>query len=234
MNDSVILEARELALVDRVRPRSSKIWHLSDELFTEAVRTYIAGGSFAKIRERLAKAGVTESDLPSQAAWVKFWKTFKPFLRLARRRAAAERANAVATEARQSPVDFDEAIFDLIRQLTLELVDSDGADPKEVSTLVGLLIKHRNHQLKERLVKVAEQRVALAKRREKRMTPKVEKETPMTPEERDRRIRKIFGLAEPDEPGAWRHPAFETDREQAQGSASSKVDEGADPHIDKG
>src|SRR5687768_13823388 len=105
MNESIILEARELAFIDRVRPGSSKIWHLADELFTEAVRAFVGGVSFAKIRGRLADAGIVESELPSQAGWVKFWSRFKPFLRLARRRAAAEGANASAEEARQSPVD---------------------------------------------------------------------------------------------------------------------------------
>src|SRR5688572_11768564 len=81
MNDSIILEARELAFMDRVRPASSKIWHLGDELFTEAVKGYLAGVSFAKIRVMLAGAGIVETDLPSQAAWVKFWGRFKPFLR---------------------------------------------------------------------------------------------------------------------------------------------------------
>jgi len=199
MNESIILEARELAFIDRVRPESSKIWHLADELFTEAVKAYyLAGVSFAKIRERLADAGVPEGDLPSQAAWVKFWSRFKPFLRLARRRAAAEGANASVEEARKSPVDFDEACLDLIHQLAFELLDSEAADPKEVSLLVRLLLKHKDQKLKERLVEVAERRAALAEQRQAGTTTTggTGNGTAMDAEERERRIRQIFGITE--------------------------------------
>jgi len=162
MNDSIILEARELVFWQRVRRGDSKVWHLADDLFTEAVKAYLAGVSHAKVRAMLEERGIAQPDLPSKTGWSNFWQRFKPFLRLARRQAAVGGVNASAREARQSPADFEEATLDLIRQLTFELAHSFAPDPEEIQAMFSLLLKYKDRQLRERLVEVAERRVVLA------------------------------------------------------------------------
>ena len=81
MNDSIILEARALASWQRVRRGDSKVWHLSDDLFTDAVKAHLAGVSYAKVRAMLEERGIAQPDLPSKTGWSNFWQRFKPFLR---------------------------------------------------------------------------------------------------------------------------------------------------------
>lgn len=218
LNDSIIIEARELAFAQRVRRESSKIWHLGDELFMDAVRAYAGGVSFGKIRVMMREAGVLDRDLPSQTAWVRFWRRFQPFLRVARRRAMAKGATGLMTEAQKSPGEFDVAVFELIRQLIFELVESGGGDPKELSALVNLVLKHKQQRLKERMIEVAERRVALVEKREaERIREEEEERRPLTPEEQERRIKQIFGISE-----EWER-ANEVARERERGLNSSEA-----------
>ena len=225
LNDSIILEARELAFGRRVRRGSSKIWHLGDELFTDAVKAYLDGVSFAKIRAMLGEAGIAEADLPSQTAWVRFWGRFRPFLTVARRKAAAQDADAVAAAARKSPADFDEASIELIRQMIFELAASGAADPRELSMLMSLVIKYKDQRLKERMVEVAERRVALAEKRcpdrPKQDRPK-EDWKPMPHEEWKRRMKAIFGISDEEWERHWR----EVEQRRLNGGADCDVGDG--------
>lgn len=148
MNDATILEARQLAFFDQPRNRASKPWHMPDAHFCEAVKSELAGVSWKSISAALVETGLPEGKVPGRTQWSEFWRDFKPFLRLARRRSAAQGANEIAGEAAKSPAEFDTATLDLIRQLAFELADSDAPDPKGVKSLVSLLLKHDEQKLR--------------------------------------------------------------------------------------
>lgn len=194
MNDATILEARALAFIEQPRSESAKAWHLPDEQFCDAVKAQLVGVPFKRILEMLAESGLPDGKLPQRSAWSEFWSQFRLYLRAARRRTAAEGANAVADEAQKSPAEFDAATIDLIRQLAFELADSDNADPKDVKNLVSLLLKRKDQELKERQVDLAAKRLELLIQREEAAKHTLGDEQ-LTPEERDQKMREIFGIS---------------------------------------
>lgn len=166
---------------------------MPDEQFCEAVNGWLAGVPFATIRGALIESGLPEGKMPSAVRWSQFWREYQPFLRVARRRSAVASANKVASEAKSSPVDFDAATIELIRQMAFELADSDSADPKELTTLVSLLLKYKDQALKERQVSVAERRLALLEQREEAARDTLG-DVQLTPDQREQRMREIFGI----------------------------------------
>jgi hypothetical protein len=193
MNDATILEARQLAFIDQPRNPSSKPWHMPDEHFCEAVKAELAGVPYRSIAAALAEAGLPSAKVPGRTQWSEFWQSFKPWLRLARRRSAAAGANEVAGEAAKSPAEFDTATLDLIRQMAFELADSDAPDPKGVKALVSLLLKHRDQVLNERKVAVSERKMDLLEKQSSDAQKTLQDET-LTPAQRDAKMREIFGI----------------------------------------
>lgn len=194
MNDATILEARQLAILDQPRGESAKAWHLPDEHFCNAVQAELAGVPYRRIQELLVADGLPEGKVPSRSRWSEFWSCFKPFLRIARRRAAASGANEVAEEAQKSPAEFDRATLDMIRQLAFELADVDAPDVGGVKTLVGLLLKHGDQEIKREQVEVSKRKLAILEQQQSRAKETLS-DAALSPEQRQQKMREIFGLA---------------------------------------
>lgn len=192
VDDATILEARALAFLDRPRGPEAKAWHLPDEEFCDAVKAELEGIAFRKIRAQLA-ATLPEGKVPERSAWSEFTRSFRPFLRIARRRAAASGADEVEDEAAKSPAGFDAATLKLIKQLAFELADSTMPNVDAIKSLVMLLGKHEDRLLKERQVAVSERKMALLESQSAE-AKKALGDATLTPEKRDERMREIFGM----------------------------------------
>jgi hypothetical protein len=76
-----------------------------------------------------------------------FWQEVCVPLLLVRRRQAVETADAVATEASSQPGRFDQATIDALKQRAFELSISPHADPKDVKSILMLVIKARDQDI---------------------------------------------------------------------------------------
>lgn len=158
MNDATILEARALAFLEQPRSASSKPWHLPDDSFCDAVKLELEGVPWRVISQQLVANGLPEGKLPGRSAWSSFWSEFTPFLRVARRRSAASGANQLVEEIKTTDVAFDKATLDLVRQTAFELADSPSPDSKAVKSLVMVLLKHDEQQLRREAMELDRQK----------------------------------------------------------------------------
>lgn len=88
--------------------------------------------------------------LKSLSAFQDFWQQVCQPLLLAKRRKLAGAADERAEEAKRSPGQFDLATLDAIAQKAYELAESANADPKDVKSLMMLLLKARDQNFEEK------------------------------------------------------------------------------------
>jgi hypothetical protein len=123
----------------------------------------------------------------SIAAFSRFYQSNCSAALLARRMRAVRTADEVADQARKNPAQFTEATIDQLSQKAFELATSPNADPKDVKALFSLVLKSRDQDLVERRIKLLETKAAEA--------DAIEHSATLTPEEKSRKIKAVFGLA---------------------------------------
>jgi hypothetical protein len=78
-----------------------------------------------------------------------FWQEVCVPLILNRRSRAVETADAVATEASKQPGRFDQATIDALKQKAFDLSIAPHADPKDVKSLMMLILKSRDQDIRQ-------------------------------------------------------------------------------------
>ena len=132
-----------------------------------------SGASYKDVQERLAEDGVTLS----QEAIRRYYHSQILPARLARQNKTAEELNKISVDG------VDEATMRAIRSAALDLAASPSCDPKALSILVNA---EQLEQDKRRL-KMLEAKAAQAD------AARQVTQSTLTPEERDARMRSIFG-----------------------------------------
>ena len=137
----------------------------------------LSGESYRKVQQRLEEDGIKLS----QAAIRRYYHSQILPARLARQNKTAEELNKISVEG------VDEATMRAIRSAALDLAASPSCDPKALNILVGLILKAEQLAQDKRRLKILEAKAAQAD------AAKQVTQSTLTPEERDRKLRNIFG-----------------------------------------
>lgn len=137
----------------------------------------LSGESYRKVQQRLEEDGIK---LSQEAIRLYYHSQILP-ARLARQNKTAEELNKISVEG------VDEATMRAIRSAALDLAASPSCDPKALNILVGLILKAEQLAQDKRRLKILEAKAAQAD------AAKQVTQSTLTPEERDRKLRNIFG-----------------------------------------
>ena len=137
----------------------------------------LSGESYRKVQQRLEEDGIKLS----QEATRRYYHSQILPARLARQNKTAEELNKISVEG------VDEATMRAIRSAALDLAASPSCDPKALNILVGLILKAEQLAQDKRRLKILEAKAAQAD------AAKQVTQSTLTPEERDRKLRNIFG-----------------------------------------
>ena len=137
----------------------------------------LSGESYRKVQQRLEEDGIKLS----QEAIRRYYHSQILPARLARQNKTAEELNKISVEG------VDEATMRAIRSAALDLAASPSCDPKALNILVGLILKAEQLAQDKRRLKILEAKAAQAD------AAKQVTQSTLTPEERDRKLRNIFG-----------------------------------------
>jgi hypothetical protein len=186
--DAIILEARELKLVEDKPAASAKVWWLSDEHFATICNWLLSGIPGPKIAELCRKdLKLPGEKAPGIMALSRFWQQFAPFFHVCQRRARAALAGTLDQEAKAHPADLSAATLDALQGAALDMALRPGSDPKHVKAIYSLVLKARDQDLAERKLEMLERKVEAAKG--------VAADTTLTETDRAARFKEIFGLA---------------------------------------
>ena len=165
----------------------SKLLNLPEEQQAQLAEWLLSGVPYHHAREMVSKEfGVVVLGL---AAFSEFWQTVCAPALIARRQRAVTTAEEIATEAGATPGRFDASTIDALKQRAFELSISPGANPKDVKAIFALVLKARDQDINERKVALLE-----AQARKAEAAESVTRDTSLTPEQREARMREIFGL----------------------------------------
>ena len=137
----------------------------------------LSGESYRKVQQRLEEDGIKLS----QEAIRRYYHSQILPARLARQNKTAEELNKISVEG------VDEATMRAIRSAALDLAASPSCEPKALNILVGLILKAEQLAQDKRRLKILEAKAAQAD------AAKQVTQSTLTPEERDRKLRNIFG-----------------------------------------
>lgn len=127
-------------------------------------------------------------ELRSQRAFCGFWEQVCVPLLLKRRSQAVGTAEEVAKAASEQPGRFDQATIDALKQKAFELSISPQADPRNVKSLMMLVLKARDQDLNERKIVLLERKAAQADEAENVVRSE------LSPEEKQLKLKAIFGM----------------------------------------
>lgn len=163
-------------MLRKTRP-DSVIGNLSPIIKDDVDAMLLSGSSYKAVQERLAEDGIKLS----QEAIRRYYHTQILPARLARQNRTAEELNKIAIAG------VDEATMRAIRSAALDLAASPSCDPKALSILVNLILKAEQLDQDKRRLKILESKAAQAD------AAKQVTQSTLTPEERDAKLRSIFG-----------------------------------------
>lgn len=170
------------------KPRSdSKLDNLEPETRVLELRDGLMGGW----SHEEAKAWLWETCqvTTSGDALTRFWRRHCAPLVAERRRFSAVRAEALGDAMEADPVNWDAAIVEKTKQLAFEFLEAEEKDADAIKKLLDALMKARRQELDERKVAIME-----AKARKADEAEKVAGDDALTAEEKQRRLKGIFGM----------------------------------------
>jgi len=126
----------------------------------------------------------------SLARYSKFWEAVCVPHLLQRRSRMAGTAAARSQEAAENPAEFDRATLDALQQKAYELAESPTSSARDVKSILSLLLKAKDQSLEERRLVLLERQAAQAVQTEKVLT-----DAELTAEQREQRIKEIYGRA---------------------------------------
>jgi len=178
------------------KPRSDSVLDAMPENQREALEEWLfeENLSYADAQKRLlADFGVR----CSRSGLCAFYQRTAEKRLLANIQESARKANSVVQRFQENPSDNYKAVLNMVGQIAFEAsLKENGLDPELLFNFTKLVIAGKDRELKaqklaldERRVKLLEEKAAKAEAAEGTL-----KDTTLTPEEKQARIREIFGL----------------------------------------
>ena len=169
------------------KPRSdAKLLNLPEEQRAQLCDWMLSGLPYHKIKGLVSeqfKVATTLSALSS------FYQDFCSAALLTQRSRAVGVAEEIAEEAAKTPGRFDAATIDALKQKAFELAIQPMADPRDVKSIFSLVLKARDQDLEARRIAVLEAKA------EKADEAEAVAKSDLTPEEKDVRYKRIFGMS---------------------------------------
>ncbi len=157
----------------------------------------MAGESYADCLQWLSLECGVESSLAALSAFYK--RHCWPLVR-ERRQVSVMKAEALGDAMAKDPVNWDEKIVDRTKQLAFEFLSADQNDPDAVAKLLDAVIKARRQAFAEtiqtRKQETEERKVALLEKKASQAdaAKDVAGDSALTPEEKQVRLKQIFGM----------------------------------------
>jgi hypothetical protein len=173
------------------KPRSdSKLLNLPEEQQAQLAEWLLSGLPYHKAKALIEKEfGITTS----LAALSAFWDDVCSQALSARRQQAVTTADEIADEARKNPGQFDAAMIDAIKQKALAISISPQAKPGEVKSLLMILLKSRDQELKSKDIEIKIRRLELLEKQTQKARDLLADGT-LSEDERERKMKENFGL----------------------------------------
>ena len=180
------------------KPRAdSKLDSMPESRVMELRDKLLAGESYQDcLSWLLAECGMSSS----LAALSSFYKRHcAPVIR-ERRQLSVVKAEALGDAMAADPVNWDDKIVERTKQLAFEFLTADQNDPEAVSKLLDAVVKARKQEFTERIqtrrADVEERKLAIleAKAKQADEAAGVAANGTMTPEEKQARLKQIFGM----------------------------------------
>lgn len=175
------------------KPRAdAKLLNLPEEQHEQLVAWLFQSGlGYAKVRSLVKREfGIATS----QAALSSFWSECCAPRLLQKRSQSAVAANQIADDAAKNAGTFDTATLALLRQKAFEILADTNADPDEVRGLLALALKARDQDQKDLLIAQSQRRLELLEKQSEQAKTTLANPA-LTPEERQLRMKEIFGMA---------------------------------------
>jgi hypothetical protein len=168
------------------KPRSdAKLLNLPEEQQSQLSHWLLSGMPYHQVRALLSKEmGVTTSC----AALSAYYSDVCSAALLSKRVRAVSTADQLAEAAAATPGRFDQATIDALKQKAFELSISPQADPRDVKSLMMLVLKSRDQDLSERRIQLLEAKANQADQAEAVV------KSALSPDEKTARFKEIFGI----------------------------------------
>jgi hypothetical protein len=166
---------------------AAKLLNLPQEKKDIILEWMLAGQPYHAVRDLVKEQFGISSSISSFST---FYSEEAPKRLIERRLGALRLAQELAEEAQKRPSQFDSATIEALREKAFALAINPNAPAKDVKSLLMLLLKSRDQDLKERQVVLLEKKAAQADE-----AAKVVGDKELTPAERDQRMRQIFGVS---------------------------------------
>lgn len=172
---------------------SAKLLNLPEEQQAALAEWLLGGMPYHEARKGVAKEFGVSTSLSALSQF--YAHVCVPAL-ISRRHQAVNTAEEVAAAAEATPGRFDAATVDAIKQKAFELAISPLSSPKDVKALFMLLQKARDQELKEESLAIERDKLELLKAKAAQAeAAQAVVQSDLTPEEKQRRIKEVFGLA---------------------------------------
>src|SRR6266496_78470 len=165
----------------------SKLLNLPDEKKDPILDWMLGGMSYTAVREMVAKEFGIKS---SPAALSAFYAQEAPKRFIKQRLKSLSVAAEIADEAQKTPSMFAPATIERMQQLAFEQSITPGADPDTVKSFFMMMLKARDQDLESRRVALLEEKAKQAEKASGVVT-----DSKLTPEEKQIRLKQIFGAA---------------------------------------
>ncbi len=172
------------------KPKSKLLTELDEAQQAQLADWLLSGMPYHQARELVSKEFGVSVALSS---FTSFWQECCAPELIRRRSRAKETADSIAAEASRQPGKFDAATIDALKQKAFELATSPGADPKNVKAIFSLVLKANDQHIKGQELDLAKRKMALLEKREAD-TKTTLTDQALTPEQKQERIRAIFGM----------------------------------------
>ena len=170
------------------KPRSDAILlNLPEEQQAKLADWLLSGMPYHEARVLVEKE--FGKSVKSLSAFAEFWCAVCQPALLSRRSRALGAASVRAEAVRLNAGEFDIATLDAIKQKAYELAESPDANPKDVKSILTLVLKARDQDLEERRISLLEQKARQADEAQQVMA------SALTADEKAARMRQIFGMA---------------------------------------
>jgi len=141
---------------------------------------------------RVIKQMVAEEfQLEVSMSWLSLFYKQHCVAELVRRRAQAVLVtNQIGEEMERTPGNWDQPTLDAIKQKSFEMAISPGSKPADIKQLFSMVLKSRDQDMNERKLRMLE-----AAERKANEAEATTKDSSLSPEEKQQRMKEIFGLA---------------------------------------
>lgn len=175
------------------KPRSdSKLDALDPEQQRQLCEWLLTPGlGYAEVKELVKETFGVSTNASSLSA---FYQSRCAAYIIQRRREAVSLAGEFAEEIRKSPMEFTDASLAAAGELVFRLANSPNVKPADVKRLLDLMLKARSQEMERERLQLDREKFERLKSQDEKARKTMGDEQ-LTPEQKQQKLREIFGMA---------------------------------------